>query len=106
MYFLFYRPLKQLRFALQSAILSFDMDLELPNIAPRVIYASGSFKLTATMLSSFIVTAVLILFAVIVRVFFLPRWKKDFKHVSRFRMLVEWVVGLFDVNSKDIWHLS
>lgn len=102
MYFLFYRPLKQLRFALQSAILSFDMDLELPNIAPRVIYASGSFKLTATMLSSFIVTAVLILFAVIVRVFFLPRWKKDFKHVSRFRMLVEWVVGLFDVNSKDM----
>lgn len=78
------------------------MDLELPDIAPRVIYSAGGFKLTVTMLSSFIVTGAIILFAIIVRVVFIPRWNKDFKHASRFRMLMEWVVGMFDNNSEDM----
>lgn len=78
------------------------MEFELPTIAPRVVYSAGKFNLTATMLSSFIVTAVLIIFAVIVRVFFIPRWSKDKKHVSRFRMFIEWSVGMFDTNSKDM----
>lgn len=78
------------------------MDFELPSIAPRVIYSVGGFKLTATMLSSFIVTGALIVFAVIFRVFFIPRWSKDFKHTSRFRMLMEWLVDMFDGNSKDM----
>lgn len=78
------------------------MDFELPSIAPRVIYSAGGFKLTATMLSSFIVTGALIVFAVIFRVFFIPRWSKDFKHTSRFRMLMEWLVDMFDGNSKDM----
>ena len=78
------------------------MDFELPSIAPRVIYSAGGFKLTATMLSSFIVTGALIVFAVIFRVFFIPKWSKDFKHTSRFRMLMEWLVDMFDGNSKDM----
>lgn len=78
------------------------MDFELPSIAPRVIYSAGGLKLTATMLSSFIVTGALIVFAVIFRVFFIPRWSKDFKHTSRFRMLMEWLVDMFDGNSKDM----
>lgn len=78
------------------------MDFELPSIAPRVIYSAGGFKLTATMLSSFIVTGALIVFAVIFRVFFISRWSKDFKHTSRFRMLMEWLVDMFDGNSKDM----
>lgn len=78
------------------------MDIELPDIAPRVIYSAGGFKLSATMLSAFIVTGVLILFAVVVRVFFIPRWNKDFKHTSAFRALIEWLVGMFDGNSKDM----
>lgn len=78
------------------------MEFELPEIAPRVLYKAGGFNFTATMLSTCIVTGLLIIFAVVVRVFFIPRWNKDFKHISGFRMLVEWAVSLFDVNSKDL----
>ena len=78
------------------------MEFDLPDIAPRVIYTAGGFKLTATMLSSFIVTGVLILFAVVVRVFFVPRWNKYFRHTSGFRAFIEWAVGMFDGNSADL----
>ncbi|MCH5165149.1 MAG: F0F1 ATP synthase subunit A [Clostridiales bacterium] len=78
------------------------MEFELPTIAPRVLYSKGGFNFTATMLSACIVTGALIIFAVIVRLFFLPRWEKDLKHVSRFRMFIEWAVGMFDSNSEDM----
>lgn len=78
------------------------MGFELPSIAPKVLYKCGSFNFTVTMFSTCIVTAVLIIFAIVVRVFFIPRWNKDFEHTSGFRMFIEWVVGLFDDNSRDL----
>ena len=78
------------------------MQLEAPQIAPKVLYSIGSFDITVTMFSTMVVTVALILFAVVVRVFFIPRWNADLKHTSGFRMLVEWSVGLFDSNSKDM----
>ncbi len=78
------------------------MEFDLPDIAPRVLYKSGGFTFTATMLSCSIVTAALIIFAVVVRVAFVPRWNKDFKHTSGFREFIEWAVGMFDKNSADL----
>lgn len=75
---------------------------ELPSIAPKVLYSAGSFKFTETMLASLIVTALLIIFAVVVRVVFIPRWSKDFKHISGFRALVEWLVGIFVTDSDEL----
>lgn len=74
----------------------------LPTIAPKVLYSFGDFDFTVTMFSSCIVTAVLIVFAAAVRIFCIPRWNKDFKHISLLRMFLEWAVGMFDVNSKDL----
>ncbi|MDE6293643.1 MAG: F0F1 ATP synthase subunit A, partial [Clostridiales bacterium] len=78
------------------------MDFELPTIAPKVLYSIGDFDVTVTMFSTLLVTVFLILFAIVVRVIFIPRWNKDLKHASAFRMFVEWAVGLFDKNSKDM----
>lgn len=78
------------------------MTFELPTIAPREVFTFGDFKFTATMLSACIVTAVLILFAAIVRIFLIPKWRKDSRHMSLVRMFVELAVGLFDTNSKDM----
>ena len=58
------------------------MDFDLPSIAPKVLYSIGDFDVTVTMFSTLIVTVALILFAVIVRVVFVPRWNKDLKHTS------------------------
>lgn len=78
------------------------MEFELPTIAPRVVYRIGAFNVTVTMLSTLIVSLALVIFAVVVRVVFVPRWRKDFEHTSGFRALVEWSVGLFDTNSKEM----
>ncbi len=78
------------------------MDFELPTIAPRVLFTIGSFDITITMFSTCIVTLALIIFAAVLRIFFIPRWNNDFKHTSVLRMFIEWAVGLFDNNSKDL----
>lgn len=78
------------------------MKFDLPQIAPKVLYTVGSFNFTATMLSSCIVTAALIIFAAVVRIFFIPKWNKDFKHTSPLRMFIEWAVGMFDKNSREL----
>ncbi|MDE6200988.1 MAG: F0F1 ATP synthase subunit A [Clostridiales bacterium] len=78
------------------------MQLDAPEIAPKVLYSIGSFDITVTMFSTIVVTVALILFAVVVRVFFIPRWNNDLKHTSAFRMFIEWSVGMFDGNSKDM----
>lgn len=78
------------------------MQFELPTIAPKVLYSIGDFDITVTMFSTLLVTVFLILFAVVVRVFFIPKWSSDLRHTSAFRMFVEWGVGLFDSNSKDM----
>ncbi|MBD5131642.1 MAG: F0F1 ATP synthase subunit A [Clostridiales bacterium] len=78
------------------------MEFELPAIAPRVVATVGDFNITETMLSTCIVTVALIVFAAVVRIFFIPRWNKDFKHISAFRMFFEWVVGIFDGNAEEM----
>lgn len=78
------------------------MTLETPDIAPKVLYSAGGFDFTVTMLSSCIVTAALIIFAVIVRVFLLPRWEKDVTHVSGLRALLEYLVSMFDTDSREL----
>ena len=75
---------------------------ELPSIAPKVLYTAGSFRFTETMLASLIVTAILLIFAVVVRVAFIPRWSKDFTKISGFRALIEWLVGMFVTNSDEM----
>ncbi len=78
------------------------VDLHLPSIAPKVLYSIGDFDFTVTMFASGIVTVLLILFAVIVRVFFLPKWNKDFSETSALRSAVEWAVGMFDNDSREL----
>ncbi len=75
---------------------------DLPSIAPKVLYRIGSFNFTATMFSSLIVTGLLIIFAVCVRVFCLPRWNRDFKQTSALRMFLEWAVGMFSSDSEEL----
>ncbi|MDE7463503.1 MAG: F0F1 ATP synthase subunit A [Clostridiales bacterium] len=75
---------------------------DLPSIAPGVLYSSGDFNFTVTMFSSLIVTGLLIIFAVVVRVVCIPRWNKDFKHMSVLRAFLEWAVGMFSRDSEEL----
>lgn len=75
---------------------------ELPSIAPGVLYSNGDFNFTVTMFASLIVTGLLIIFAVIIRVVCIPRWRKDFRHVSALRAFLEWSVGMFSSDSKEL----
>lgn len=49
--------------------------LEVPDIAPGEVFRIGQFPVTETMLSAFITMLVLVLFALVVRLFFIPRWR-------------------------------
>ncbi len=71
-------------------------------IAPRTLYQIGSFDFTETMFSSVVVTAALLLFAAIVRIFFIPRWNKDVKSLSGLRAFLEWTVGMFVSDSDEL----
>ena len=75
---------------------------DLPQIAPKVLYTIGDFDFTVTMLSSVIVTVLLLIFAVVVRVFFIPRWEKDVRKTSGLRAFLEWAVGMFTNNSEEL----
>ena len=74
----------------------------MPSIAPKVLYEIGGFRITETMFTAWIVTAALIVFAVVVRVAFIPRWNKDLKHTSAFRLLIESAVGMFSKESDEL----
>ena len=73
--------------------------LSLPSLQPKVIYESGALKITDTMVSAAITVTVLILFALAVRIFFIPRWKKTFDKKSGFRLFVESIVCMFEDNA-------
>ncbi len=75
---------------------------ELPSIAPKVLYSVGDFDFTVTMFTTLVVSALLIIFAVVVRVACIPRWEKDFKHTSVLRSFLEWAVGMFSSNSDEM----
>ena len=76
--------------------------MEIPSIAPKTIFMIGDFKITATMFSSVAVSAVLIIFAIAVRVFCIKRWSNDFKSTSPLRMFLEWAVGMFVTESDEL----
>lgn len=76
------------------------LSMELPSLQPKTIFFEGSpFKITDTMISAAITTVVLILFAVVVRVAFIPRWKKTYDKKSGFRLLLEALVNMFEDNA-------
>ena len=70
------------------------------SIAPPKLFSIGSFDVTVTMFTSVVVTVALLIFALIVRIVCIPRWKKDFTTTSPLRMFFEWSVGMF-VNDSD-----
>ena len=75
-------------------------EMELPSLQPKTIFFEGSpFKITDTMISAAITTVVLILFAVVVRVAFIPRWNKTYDKKSGFRLLLEALVNMFEDNA-------
>lgn len=75
--------------------------LEVPDIAPGEVFRIGQFPVTQTMLSAFITMLVLVLFALVVRVFFIPRWRRVYDKKSGFRIFIEWIVGMFDRTAGD-----
>ena len=76
------------------------LSMELPSLQPKTIFFEGSpFKITDTMISAAITTVVLILFAVVVRVAFIPRWEKTYDKKSGFRLLLEALVNMFEDNA-------
>ena len=89
-----------MRFYKQSGI--YYTVMELPQIAPRVLYTIGDFNITVTMFTSLLVTVALIVFAVIVRVACIPRWNKNILSVTPLRMLLEWIVGMFSNDSEEL----
>lgn len=75
---------------------------QLPSIAPDVLYTIGDFNVTTTMFSSLVVTALLVIFAVVVRIVCIPRWQKDNAIVSPLRTFLEWIVGMFSSNADEM----
>lgn len=76
--------------------------LEDVTIAPKTLFTIGSFNVTETMFTTLLVTGVLLVFAVVVRLFFIPRWEKEMRKKSGFRLMLEWVVNMFDSNATDL----
>lgn len=80
---------------------TFGFSLNIPEIPPTVILGKdgGFFKLTNTMVSAAVTSAILIVFALIVRIFFIPRWAKTYDKKSGFRLFLESLVNMFDDNA-------
>ena len=73
-------------------------------VVPKEAFRIGSFIVTETMLSAAITVAAVILFALAVRLFFIPRWKKEYEKKSGFRILIEYLVNMFDGNAIEQTH--
>lgn len=72
----------------------------LPSLQPKTIFFEDSFfKITDTMISAVVTSVVLIIFALVVRVAFIPRWKKTFEKKSGFRLFLESMVSMFEDNA-------
>lgn len=72
------------------------LSMSIPDIKPGVVFTIGDFEVTQTMVSAVIVIAALIIFAAVVRIFFIPRWQKTFDKKSGFRLFLEAMVGMFE----------
>ena len=75
--------------------------IEVPDIAPSEVFRIGNFPVTDTMISALATTVVLILFAAVVRIFFIPKWRKVYDKKSGFRIFIEEIVGMFDRTAGD-----
>lgn len=74
----------------------------LPSLQPKTIFFDGSpFAITDTMISAFATTVILIIFSLIVRVAFIPRWQKTYDKKSGFRLFLEALVNMFDDNAQS-----
>lgn len=74
----------------------------LPSLQPKQILFKGSpFAVTDTMISAFCTTVMLILFALAVRIFFIPRWSKTYDKKSGFRLFLEALVNMFEDNAQS-----
>ena len=71
------------------------------SISPETAFNIGSFEVTGTMVSAFITMLVLVLFAAVVRIFFIPRWAKSDRKPSAFRLFIESMVNMFDSSAKE-----
>lgn len=61
----------------------------------------GKFTVTDTMVSAFVTMLVLVLFALVVRIFFIPRWRKEDRKISGFRLFIESMVNMFDSSARE-----
>lgn len=77
------------------------MASEMPSLAPEILWEHGSVRITATMVSALVTTLIVILFALAVRIFCIPRWRKTFDKKSGLRILLESMVGMFDGNAGE-----
>ena len=77
-------------------------DLSNISISPPKLFSIGGLDVTVTMFSSVVVTAILLIFALVVRIVLIPRWSKDFTTTSPLRMFLEWAVGMFVSDSDEL----
>lgn len=82
-------------------LISSESKIEVPSIAPEEVFHIGQFSVSETMLSAFITVLLLILLAAVIRIFCIPRWRKNFDKKSAFRIFIEWIVGMFDRTAGD-----
>lgn len=71
------------------------------SIPPETVFTIGPFRITDTMVGAFVTMLLLVLFAAVVRIFFIPRWSKDDTHVSGFRLFIESMVNMFDSSASE-----
>ena len=74
------------------------------SVVPKEVFRIGSFVVTETMISAAIAVAVIILFALFVRLFCIPKWRKEDEKKSGLRILVEYLVNMFDGNAAEQTH--
>ncbi|MCL1945039.1 MAG: F0F1 ATP synthase subunit A [Firmicutes bacterium] len=72
--------------------------IELPEIAPKVLWEFWGFGFTETMLSGLVTVVVLIVIAIIIRVFAIPKWKSDYSKCSGLQLIVCGLVEGVDDN--------
>ncbi len=71
------------------------------DIVPGPVFSIGDFVVTQTMVSTALTVFVLIAIALVIRIFFIPRWSVEHRKKSGFRILIEYLVNVFDGNAKE-----
>lgn len=71
------------------------------SIPPEHVFNIGPIEVTDTMVSAFATMLVLVLFALVVRIFFIPGWAADDRRTSGFRLFIEAMVSMFDSSASE-----